>query len=101
LRKRLRITLIGDREQILEPALELHRQQLKYPEYRFFELVSESNHDGDHPLVEVIEHLIEKLNLLFIQTIKFCAYEVNVYGTLVSRDVIEKSSGGNSSQNVH
>ncbi len=75
LRKRLRITLIGDKDQVLEPAIELHTQQLQYPEYRlvdkskyifvrflwvkrifncrFFELVSESDPTGDHPLIEV------------------------------------------------
>ncbi len=34
LRKRLRISLIGDRKSILDPPKELHSQRLEYPEYR-------------------------------------------------------------------
>lgn len=52
LRKRLRITLIGDRDKISEKALELHSQQLTYPEYRYVELISETTQPLDHPLVE-------------------------------------------------
>ena len=50
LRKRLRITLIGDKDHISEKALELHSQQLKYPEYRYVELIKETSGPSDHPL---------------------------------------------------
>ncbi|TRY79665.1 hypothetical protein TCAL_07301 [Tigriopus californicus] len=52
LRKRLRITLIGDRDKISEKALELHSQQLTYPEYRYVELINETTEPSDHPLVD-------------------------------------------------
>ena len=57
LRKRLRITLIGDEDKIWDPAIELYNQRLKYPEYRYVELVNEDheNHNGDHPLKEDYE----------------------------------------------
>eukprot|EP00095_Tigriopus_kingsejongensis_P004211 maker-scaffold2069_size21507-snap-gene-0.4 protein:Tk04211 transcript:maker-scaffold2069_size21507-snap-gene-0.4-mRNA-1 annotation:"hypothetical protein DAPPUDRAFT_318645" len=52
LRKRLRITLIGQKDKITEKALELHSQQLKYPEYRYVELLNETTDAADHPLAE-------------------------------------------------
>lgn len=39
MRKRLRITLIGDNDRISEPAVELHTQKLQYPEYRYVTFV--------------------------------------------------------------
>ena len=51
-RKRLRITLIGDKKHICENPIELHSQILKYPEYRYVELMNETSGPGDHPLVE-------------------------------------------------
>ncbi len=38
-RKRIRITLIG--EEIFEPPVELHDQQLQHPEYRFEDCLQE------------------------------------------------------------
>ena len=50
MRKRLRITLIGDKEKVWEPPLELHNMRMNYPEYRYVELMNEQTEDGDHPL---------------------------------------------------
>jgi NAD+ kinase len=38
-RRRLRITLIGDNGEIYESAIELHKQQLQYPEYRYMDFL--------------------------------------------------------------
>lgn len=51
-RNRLRITLIGDSSKINQTPLELHNQQLYYPEYRYMDLMSEEETQGDHPLKE-------------------------------------------------
>ncbi len=53
LRKRLRITVVGDKKHIMHPPMELHRQQLLYPEYRYVDLVNEPNCQGNdqHPLL--------------------------------------------------
>ncbi|KAG8228457.1 hypothetical protein J437_LFUL009108 [Ladona fulva] len=40
-RKRIRITLIGDR--VDDPPIELHDQQLLHPEYRFFDCIQEQH----------------------------------------------------------
>jgi len=53
-RMRLRITLIGDPVKISEPPVELHDQQLQYPEYRFMDLMTE-NGTTDHPFREPLE----------------------------------------------
>lgn len=53
-RMRLRITLIGDPVKISEPPVELHNQQLQYPEYRFMDLMTE-NGTTDHPFREPLE----------------------------------------------
>ncbi len=50
-RRRLRITLLGDAQQINEPAIELHKQQLQYPEYRYMDFLQEKSVSPiDHPL---------------------------------------------------
>jgi len=41
-RMRLRITLFGDMDKIMETPVELHDQQLQYPEYRYMDLMSEN-----------------------------------------------------------
>jgi len=53
-RRRLRVTLIGAKEKIDEPPVELHDQQLQYPEYRYMDLMTESAESGDHPFKEPI-----------------------------------------------
>ena len=51
LRRRLRITLIGDADKIKENPVELHNQQLLYPEYRYVDFLQEKSvTGGDHPL---------------------------------------------------
>merc|ERR1719204_2794905 len=40
-RKRLRITLIGDKKKINQSPVELNDQQLQYPEYRYLDLLSD------------------------------------------------------------
>lgn len=49
--------MIGDHDKIWDPAVELYNQRLKYPEYRYVELVNENteSHNGDHPLKEDYE----------------------------------------------
>ena len=49
-RKRLRITLIGDPAKINQIPVELHEQQLQYPEYRYMDLMTETG--CDHPFKE-------------------------------------------------
>jgi len=49
-RKRLRITLIGDKNKIQQIPVELHEQQLEYPEYRYMDVMNEK--DFDHPFKE-------------------------------------------------
>jgi len=49
-RKRLRITLIGDSAKIQQIPVELHEQQLQYPEYRYMDLMTETG--CDHPFKE-------------------------------------------------
>lgn len=50
-RRRLRITLIGDEDKINESAIELHKQELIYPEYRYVDFLSEKSVTAeDHPL---------------------------------------------------
>lgn len=51
-RRRLRTTLIGDKEKINQTPIELHDQQLQYPEYRYMDLMTESVEEGDHPFRE-------------------------------------------------
>jgi len=53
-RRRLRVTLIGAKEKINEPPVELHDQQLQYPEYRYMDLMTENAEEGDHPFKEVV-----------------------------------------------
>ncbi|XP_071448465.1 NAD kinase 2, mitochondrial isoform X1 [Hetaerina americana] len=43
-RKRIRITLIGDR--VFDPPIELHDQQLLHPEYRFFDCIQEQHNSA-------------------------------------------------------
>ena len=51
LRRRLRITLIGDADKINENPVELHNQELVYPEYRYVDFLQEKSVTaGDHPL---------------------------------------------------
>ena len=51
LRKRLRITLIGDADKIKENPVELHNQELLYPEYRYVDFLQEKSVTAkDHPL---------------------------------------------------
>jgi len=49
-RRRLRITLIGDQAKINQIPVELHEQQLHYPEYRYMDLMTETG--CDHPFKE-------------------------------------------------
>jgi len=49
-RRRLRITLIGDLAKINQIPVELHEQQLHYPEYRYMDLMTETG--CDHPFKE-------------------------------------------------
>ena len=49
-RKRLRITLIGDPAKINQIPVELHEQQLQYPEYRYMDLMTETG--CEHPFKE-------------------------------------------------
>lgn len=50
-RKRLRMSLTGDRDKIYEPAIELHKQQMQYPEYRYMDFLQEKSVKAhDHPL---------------------------------------------------
>lgn len=49
-RRRLRITLIGDQGKISQIPVELNEQQLQYPEYRYMDLMNET--DCDHPFKE-------------------------------------------------
>jgi NAD+ kinase len=51
-RRRLRITMIGDKEKINRTPVELHDQQLQYPEYRYMDLMTEASDAGDHPFKE-------------------------------------------------
>jgi len=51
-RKRLRITLIGDKDKIDLSPVELNDQQLQYPEYRYMDLMSDAESQGDHPYRE-------------------------------------------------
>jgi len=51
-RRRLRITMIGDSEKINQTPIELHNQQLQYPEYRYMDLMTEASAAGDHPFKE-------------------------------------------------
>jgi len=51
-RRRLRVTMIGDPEKINQTPIELHDQQLQYPEYRYMDLMTESSESGDHPFKE-------------------------------------------------
>ena len=44
-RRRIRITLIGDN--IYEPPVELHDQQLQHPEYRFMDCLQELQHQSN------------------------------------------------------
>nr|ALS04112.1 mitochondrial NAD kinase-like protein [Acartia pacifica] len=53
-RRRLRVTLIGLKEKINEAPVELHDQQLQYPEYRYMDLMTENADAGDHPFKEPI-----------------------------------------------
>ena len=46
-RRRLRISLTGDPAKITLPPVELKEQQLQYPEYRYMDLMNET--DCDHP----------------------------------------------------
>jgi len=47
----LRITLIGDNDKINESAIELHKQELQYPEYRYVDFLKEKSVSPmDHPL---------------------------------------------------
>ena len=60
-RRRLRLTLIGDQEDIHEPAMELHLQKLQYPEFRYMDFLQEKSVSvDDHPLKQSFR---EKLNL--------------------------------------
>jgi len=50
-RRRLRVTVTGDQNKIYAPAVEIHNQQLQYPEYRYIDLLSEQSvNASDHPL---------------------------------------------------
>jgi len=50
-RRRLRLTLIGDEKKIDESAMELHKQELVYPEYRYVDFLKEKSvSPSDHPL---------------------------------------------------
>jgi len=50
-RRRLRVTLTGEENVVTAPAIELHNQQLQYPEYRFFDFLQEQSvNASDHPL---------------------------------------------------
>lgn len=52
-RRRLRVTLVGDHAKIHEPPVELHTQQLLFPEYRYMDFLSEKSVRAcDHPLVQ-------------------------------------------------
>lgn len=62
LRKRLRITLIGDKKDIAEPPHELHSQQMQYPEYRYVELIDESDHDREMQDTEDENQQSQQLN---------------------------------------
>ena len=47
----MRITLIGDNDKINESAIELHKQELQYPEYRYVDFLKEKSVSPlDHPL---------------------------------------------------
>ena len=62
-RRRLRITLIGDENKINEPAIELHKQELVYPEYRYVDFLQEKSiTPGDHPLKNHEEDDVENKN---------------------------------------
>jgi len=49
-RKRLRVTLVGERESLWQGPVELHEQKLQYPEYRFMDLMGETEPGERHPL---------------------------------------------------
>lgn len=50
-RRRLRVTLVGDLTKIYEPPIELHSQQLLFPELRYMDFLSEKSVQADdHPL---------------------------------------------------
>ena len=54
MRKRLKVTLVGNKEKIAQPAIELLNLKLEYPEYRYVDSLNEtsvSKTSAKHPLV--------------------------------------------------
>lgn len=50
-RRRVRVTLTGSPDDLNTSPIELHNQQLQYPEYRFFDFLREKSvKANDHPL---------------------------------------------------
>ncbi|XP_023230615.1 NAD kinase 2, mitochondrial-like isoform X1 [Centruroides sculpturatus] len=95
-RQRIRVTLIS--EHAKDPPIELHDQQLQYPEYRFLDCWQEQpprkSEISDHQKVKV-EHVlpVRALNEVFIgETLssRVSYYELSVDNSLPSK---QKSSG--------
>jgi len=65
-RRRLRVTMIGGAEKINQTPVELHDQQLQYPEYRYMDLMTEASEAGDHPFRDPgdKEHAVESSKIL-------------------------------------
>ena len=60
-RRRLRVTVSGEQNKIYAPPVELHNQQLQYPEYRYIDLLSEQSVNAkDHPLKEEYDCVTNK-----------------------------------------